>query len=263
MYSFYRRSSINMRVFYSLLLVFIFAGIYSFGNDRGYDIKIKLDGVNDSVLYLANYYGDKTYLADTAFPNKKGTFRFEGDSLLPGGIYIIAGQNSNKYFEILVDKEQHFTIETTVPDVIHGAKISGSNENQLFSIIFEKQWLQKNGQEELTRRKNLITDKDSLHLITEEINREESRFQHYKDSLALANNGSLLAGIINALKEIKPENVPLLENGREDSIYSYNYYKQHYWDYFDLTDDRLLRTPLFTLNWKPILRKLFINCLIR
>ena len=31
-----------------------------------YSIKIKVNGLKDTVCYLANYYGDKQYLKDTA-----------------------------------------------------------------------------------------------------------------------------------------------------------------------------------------------------
>lgn len=234
-------------VFIAFLVIFFFFGIQSFAKDKiGYDIKIKIEGAADSVIYLANYYGDKTYLADTAYPNKKGVFRFEADTLLPGGIYIIAGQSNNKYFEILIDKEQVFSIETNVPDVIHAAKIEGSEENRLFFDYIKMTMATKQISEELAGvKKQIENDEDSLKAVNEKISQIELRFEHYKDSLAIAQQGSLLAGIINALKEIIPPDAPILENGRKDSLFAYNYYKQHYWDYFDLADERLLRTPLY------------------
>ena len=38
---------------------------------------------------------------------------------------------------------------------------------------------------------------------------------------------------------------PLHENGTVDAKFKYNYYKKHYWDHFDLKDDRMVRTPIF------------------
>lgn len=234
-------------IFIVFLAAFLYSGIQSFSKDKvGYDIKIKIEGAADSVIYLANYYGDKTYLADTAYPNKKGFFRFDADSLLPGGIYIIAGQSSNKYFEILIDKEQVFSIETSVPEVIHTAKITGSEENRLFFDYIKMTMAVKQKSDELAKEKKQIVDnEDSVKIINDEINHLEQQFSIYKDSLATAQKGSLLAGLINALREIKPPDAPILENGRKDSLFAYNYYKQHYWDYFDLADERLLRTPLY------------------
>ena len=92
-------------------------GLNSLGNE-GYKIQIQIDGITDSVCYLANYYGDKVYLTDTAKVGKKGIFIFEGDEPLPGGIYILAGQSNNQYFEFLVDKEQKFYIATALPNLL-------------------------------------------------------------------------------------------------------------------------------------------------
>ena len=88
-----------------LLLIFLVKNV--FAGDEGYELKFQVKGIKDTVCYLANYYGDKTYLTDTARVDTKGKFVFEGDSVLPGGIYIIAGQSNNKYFECIVDKDQH------------------------------------------------------------------------------------------------------------------------------------------------------------
>ncbi|HLA59590.1 MAG TPA: redoxin domain-containing protein, partial [Puia sp.] len=38
---------------------------------------------------------------------------------------------------------------------------------------------------------------------------------------------------------------PVLANGKHDSTFAYRYYKEHYWDNISLTDDRLIRTPIF------------------
>jgi len=35
-------------------------------NGQGYQLKFQVKGIEDTVCYLANYYGDKTYLTDTA-----------------------------------------------------------------------------------------------------------------------------------------------------------------------------------------------------
>lgn len=54
---------------------------------------------------------------------------------------------------------------------------------------------------------------------------------------------------------IVPE-APILANGRKDSTFGYRYYKSHFFDNIDFSDDRLLRTPIFHNKIKQYLDKL-------
>ncbi|MCX6266490.1 MAG: DUF5106 domain-containing protein, partial [Bacteroidetes bacterium] len=54
-------------------------------------------------------------------------------------------------------------------------------------------------------------------------------------------------------------NAPILANGRPDSAFGYRYFKAHFWDGSDFTDDRLLRTPVFHNK----LKKYFDNIVVQ
>ena len=102
------------------------------GNDPGgYEIRIKITGLRDSLVHLANYYGDKQYLKDSAKVDAAGNVLFKGAEPLPGGIYLFVFPNKT-YFELLVDKEQKFSMECTMGQVIETMKVKGSTDNQLF-----------------------------------------------------------------------------------------------------------------------------------
>ena len=73
-------------------------------------------------MYLGNYYGDKQYLKDTTKVDKNGIATFSGKEKLPGGIYLIVTQ-AKKYFELIIDKEQFFSVETDTTDFIKYMKI--------------------------------------------------------------------------------------------------------------------------------------------
>src|SRR5437016_5569699 len=63
----------------SLFLLFFLSASALFAFEDGhYRIKVKINGVKDSACYLANYYGDKQYLKDTAMADKNGNLVFEG-----------------------------------------------------------------------------------------------------------------------------------------------------------------------------------------
>ena len=127
---------------------------YSRGATDGYRIKIQISGMADSVCYLANYYGDKTYLTDTSYLDKKGRFVFEGDSLLPGGIYIVAGQSNNRYFEMIIDREQQFSITSDISDITGKIKFDKSSDNTLFFDYINNNITNRKKIEALKRSKN-------------------------------------------------------------------------------------------------------------
>ena len=54
-----------------------------------------------------------------------------------------------------------------------------------------------------------------------------------------------MAAIFKAQKDPVIPETPTLPNGRKDSLFSYRYYKDHFWDNIPPSDDRLLRTPIF------------------
>ena len=51
--------------------------------------------------------------------------------------------------------------------------------------------------------------------------------------------------MFKASRDPEIPDAPILPNGKKDSTFAYKYYKAHYFDDIDLTDDRLLRTPVF------------------
>ena len=63
------------------ICVFII-NVKSFAED-GYTIRIKVNGLKDTVCYLANYYGTKQYYKDTAKVDANGVFIFKGEKELP------------------------------------------------------------------------------------------------------------------------------------------------------------------------------------
>lgn len=227
------------------LAVILLSLLYSNVRADGYKIKIQIIGIQDTVCYLANYYGDKTYLTDTAIVDSKGKFTFEGDTILPGGIYIVAGQSNNKYFEFIIDKEQKFSVSTEVTDINGKMKFENSRDNKLFFEFIKNNMVKRMEIESLKKSKSQILLPDSLKSIDKQIDEINTSLEAYQQKVISENPGSFVSIVLKAMQEPEVIDIPILENGREDSVYKYQYYKQHFWDNYDLTDDRLLRTPLF------------------
>ncbi len=119
--------------FKSILLsvTVLLLGVGSSFGQAGYNVKVKVNGLRDSLCYLANYYGDKQYLKDSIKADPSGNLIFKGAENLPGGIYMIV-LPGKKYFELIIDKEQNFSVETDTWDYNKHMKVKGSTENTVF-----------------------------------------------------------------------------------------------------------------------------------
>jgi hypothetical protein len=117
-----------MRIF--LFLLALAAGAQQ-GVSKGYEIKVNVKGLSDSTCQLAYYFGDKQYIKDSAKADTKGNLVFKGDEELPGGIYMVV-LPGKKYFEMIVDKEQYFNLETDNADLVANMKVKGSKDNEVF-----------------------------------------------------------------------------------------------------------------------------------
>ena len=91
-----------------LIPVLLLAAI-AFGQN-GYEIKVTLKPFNNGYLYLGHYSGKQYPIVDSAKLNDKSEGIFKGAKKLGGGIYLVVYPAKNSYFEILIDKQQHFSI---------------------------------------------------------------------------------------------------------------------------------------------------------
>ncbi|MEO5674380.1 MAG: DUF4369 domain-containing protein, partial [Chitinophagales bacterium] len=115
-----------------LLAVFIlslFSFSYSVAQKSGYQIIVQVPGMRDTSCFLARYYGDKQYIIDTVKSDHHGTAVFAGNKKLDGGLYLFVYPDK-RYFEMIVDKEQHFSMETSWDDPIRDMKVKNSKDNQ-------------------------------------------------------------------------------------------------------------------------------------
>ena len=234
---------------------------------EGYSIKGKVKGWHDTVCYLGNHYGDKQYVIDTTRIDKSGYFIFEGKEKLPGGIYIVVLPNK-VYLEILIDKEQHFSLETDTAHLVADLKFKNSEDNNVFysyRTFIDKKFKEK---DPLSKRVTKIRNdslasedakNDSIKIIQQKMIAIDKDVQTYQSDFIKKHPDSFLSAILKAQTEIVVPEAPLLSNGKKDSLFPYLYYKNHYWDNISLADDRMLRTPIFHMKLKQFFEKVVLQ----
>ena len=235
------------RLLFALLLFGFYLGSYAQISDDSYKIEVKLRGTTDTVLYLANYYGDKTYLADTAYLKGKKYFVFQKNEKLEGGLYIIVNQGRKSIFEFLLSDSRDIKFETNTDDYIANMKISGSDENTRFY-----DYLNFSGDLYIqmkpirSRMKEIGPKSDSLVYYREKMSAINLEMTNYKENYIVSYPKTFLSNFFSLIKEpIVPDTLLTLPDGSKDSTYPFRYYKTHYWDQVDLSDDRLIRTPVY------------------
>lgn len=222
-------------------------------------IKIKIKGVKDTTCLLANHYGDKQYIQDTLKVDSQGRMTIDRKEKYDGGIYLIVIPNK-KYFEFIMDEGQNFSIETDTTDFIKNMKIKGSSENELFYQYLN--FINGKGKEVEPLKKALdkVKDnKDSSKIYVERISAIDKQVNDYRVKFSADNKNTFAGKVLTAMTEIKIPEVPILANGRKDSTFSYRYYKAHFWDNIDFSDDRLLRTPVYHAKLKQYMENMVLQ----
>lgn len=234
------------------LLLSIFA-TFSFG--QAYEIKVKIKNLPNQELILGHHFNDKLIPDDTVRTDNKGVAIFKGKDKLIGGMYFIF-LPSKSYFDILVDKDQKFTIENDTTDFLDNIKIQGSEQNDYF---VEYQKMLRDGN---VKAKKLNEEKQQAQKagntkrvkeIDEEYKKISQKFEDYYNMLQKKNPEMFFAKFLKGTKEIE---IPKTITNRNEQYY---YYKAHYWDNFDLSDPRLLNSPLYKSKVDRYIDKIVIQ----
>ena len=227
-----------------------------------HSISLQIPDVADSTILLAHHFNGQIFVDDTIHLDMQGKGKFEGDSLLDQGLYMIY-LDKDHFNDFLLGKEQVFEIyhSFTNPEKF---KINGAKDGELFeSYKFFLKDLKEKQQDLFNRKKALPEDSDSLKIVNaelEEMNTKVTEFW-FSESKKYPNtfySKFLLSSYIPSPKE---EDIPV-EWKKNDSlrwVYDYNFRKDHYWDYLDISDKRFLRTPVL----KPRIDNYFDKVLLQ
>ncbi|HVM87533.1 MAG TPA: redoxin domain-containing protein [Puia sp.] len=227
-----------------LLTAFIFIASYTAAQE-GYKIKLTLKPYTNSLVYLAYYYGKLKAVADSAILDANSTTTFQGKEKLPGGIYFIVSPKKEILFEVLIDKQQNFSIVADTNNLTQNLTFNGSSDNTLFFTYTRT--MAKYGetmnylQKEFANAKSK-TDSTNTKAKIIKLNQE---VQEYRNDIAKKNPNSMLSVLLAAMKEPTVPPASQQPGGKYDTMFAYHYYKSHYWDDVSFTDDRLVRTPFF------------------
>lgn len=222
-----------------VILFSCFVSSFAFGqSSTGYNIRVHLKDYHAGRLYLGNYYGQQTYLIDSAEMNYEGEAAFKGKDTLEGGIYFVLLPKKERYFELLIDKHQHFSIMADTADGFKNISFTGSPDNELFTGY--NYFLRKEQEKIIQARK---AGDDSV-VIRQLEGKNGKEIEKYRSNFQEAHPEALLSLIFRAMQDPV---IPAPFKDAKDSTgkaLAFNYFKKHYWDHIDFADNRIVRTPV-------------------
>jgi thiol-disulfide isomerase/thioredoxin len=223
--------------FKGLFIVLLFFGIHFDSSAQGYRIQATIKGYADSTFVIGHYNRSHTQFVpkDTATANAEGQVVFKKNTELPGGLYVILFPGNSRLIEFIYSgEEKQFSFATDTLDLIDHMKVSGSMENQIFYQY--QQELRKIEKQMAAQKQESSAESES------KINALREQYLTFRKKFFLDNKSTFTVKLLNLVAD--PE-IPTPPKDNRDSLWSYHYYKAHFWDAFDFADPRILKTPFF------------------
>jgi thiol-disulfide isomerase/thioredoxin len=231
--------------FFSFIVFSIPLSVFS---QNGYKITLEAKGLKNATVKLAFHLGNLQYIKDSLVTDSRGTCKFTGKDKLPTGVYFLI-MPGNKYIEFLAEMDQDFMISCDTSDLDKTTRFDGSDLNQSF-LSYHSNW--KGYQDRAASLQKQIQDNKNnqaeLSKLKKMASEQEERMKSWLMSEADKNSGNLLGAIIKSMIPIYvdiPEIPQKIHN--QDSVkrlWSYIYYKNHFFDNTDLNNPGLIRSPV-------------------
>ncbi|MBI5916455.1 MAG: DUF5106 domain-containing protein [Bacteroidetes bacterium] len=230
-------------VFLFSFLYFLLPGSTASAQAPGYKIDVTLDGYPGDKVFLGYRRADKVYSKDTV-AIADGKFTFEGQEALPPGIYLILMPPENKFFEFVVTKrEQHFSVASKVPDFYENLKFRNTADNQLLLDYQHFMGERVDASKKLLEQVAAETDEKKKAKLQKQADDIPKEVRNYQNKLVKDHPGTYSSKLVMAFQEPEIPEPPKNPDGSIDSTFKFRYYRAHFWDGFDFSDEIFVNTP--------------------
>ena len=216
------------------------------------DIEITIPGTAKDTIYLANYYGNKLYYTDTCVADAKGKASFKSKKGYKAGVYAVVIPGP-KFFEMIVN-EPVIRMSSDTLDLVGHLEVKTSTENQVFLDYIRFLNDKKKESDAVKMRMDAQKDPLARNGLRSQLEAFDNEVKQYQSKL-IASNPDLLAAALVRMS-MAPELPEIRKpDGSLDSAAQYYQYRAHYWDNFDLKDERIVRVPVFANKFEEYITK--------
>jgi thiol-disulfide isomerase/thioredoxin len=228
--------------------VLIFTGLlWSLASaaQSGYEIKVTFKPFKNQFIYLGHYFGKSYPIIDSAMLDENSQATFKGTKTLSGGIYLVGYPNKAGFFEILIDKQQQFSVTADTATISKGATFENSPDNVLFTDYQQQMSAFGRKINALQAELKTAANKADSAAITASLTVEDKTVNKYREDLIKNNPDALLTTLLICMREPQLEGPLKNPTNKADSTAAYDYFKAHFWDGVNFWDGRLAFTPFF------------------
>lgn len=218
-------------------------------------IDVTIEGMPAGKVRLVGTYGDQNYLADSASADAGGHFVVRRQKpLQPGFYYFLLPGQSN--FSILIDKDQQMTLRANFSNIPGTMQVTGSLNTELLYRNFKFQSTQdpELGRLGQTIRNSPANSPEYQQAKARQTQLVEERKKHLDEIFKTYPNAFFTKFKIAGQNPDWPEFRKT--NGDLDTLRNLLYYREHFWDGVDFTDNRMLNTPVIFNKLKRYITEL-------
>lgn len=225
-----------------------------------YKLQFKVQGLKDTTVYLGYYYGESTFVRDTAKVNSKGEFTFDGKQPLRQGVYFLV-LDKTRVFEFVVGQAKQFSLATDKADYVKNMVVTGDIDNKLFfeNMIFNME-RHKEAEPFIKVLQDSTLSEDQKKDARAAFAKINDKVTAYQDEIISKHPATLTARMFKANKPVKIPDAPKKADGSIDSTFQLRWYREHFFDNFDLADEALIQMPrpIYQEKINEYLDKLYI-----
>lgn len=219
-------------------------------------IDVTATGAAAGKIKLIAVLGDQNFIIDSSIVDANGHFTIKRKKPLPAGYFYFLLPNG-KNFAILLDKnEQFFTLKANVNDFAGTMQVTNCLNTDLLYQNFRFQGAQEAELNQLsaTLKKSAPGSPEYVTAKTRQEALLADRKKHLDDIYAAHPNA-----LFTKFKQAgaNPDYVEFKKpNGDMDTVRQVVYYRSHFWDGVDFTDERLIHTPVIANKLKRYMKEL-------
>ena len=214
----------------------------------GHKMVFYINGAKDETVLLAIHFRDKMLLRDSAANGGNGVFIFEGAGLYDEGMYTIVSEEKRPYLNFIIDGSQDFDFFLDTVGDVRNFRVTGSPQNEEM-LLFQRKNV------EAQRKANLFQEsykqfeeeqnEDSVAFYRERLQDLNTEMENFITDFINKNPDYLFSKLQKSYRQITVPDPPVKEDGTIDSMFQSIYYREHYWDNFDLADRRFINLPSY------------------
>ena len=232
--------------FITIALLVLMGNMITDAQDKrtGYQLTFEIDGMPDTTFVLAYYFDEGTYTRDTARSDGKGKVIFKGDKPLPKGVYILVLESSkSKLFDFVVYNNQFFTLKTNTWDPYRNMVANDPDNKLFFENMIYNAGQNVKAQPYTTIANDSLKTEEERAAARKKLGEINDEVLSYQLGLIKIHPNTLVAKILNGRRRVEVPEAPADLSGEEAQAFRYRYFKDHFWDYFEMEEDALVRLP--------------------